>query len=72
MPKIYLPIHTFQFSLLGRKIVICFAGHAHLQGKEVREALQPLHSPVHVVSQKQKLPRCDVHPQFPHVVGEEV
>lgn len=31
-----------------------------------------MHAPIHVVPQKQKLPRRDVHPQFPHVIGEEV
>lgn len=45
---------------------------AYLKGKQVCEALQPLHPPVNVIPQKQKLPRCDVHPQLPHVVGEEV
>ena len=50
----------------------CIVDNAHLQGKQVRKALQPLHPPVHVIPQKQKLPGCDVHPQFPHVVGKKV
>lgn len=45
---------------------------SHLEGEEVGETLQPLHAPIHVVSQKQKSPRGYIHPQLPHVVREEV
>lgn len=59
-------------------IVKCWNGYfcpptpAHLEGEQIGEAFQTLHAPVHVVSQEQKLPRCDIHPQLPYVVGEEV
>lgn len=45
---------------------------AHLEGKQIREALEPRHSPVDVVAEEQKLSGRQVHPQLPDVVREEI
>lgn len=43
-----------------------------LEREEVGQAFQPLHASVHVVSEEEKIARCNVHTQLPHIIREKI